>query len=423
LKKFDRTDLKIRREAQVTVDNTPKSPFSAIKVVECGEGISAAFGAKMLADVGAEVIKIEPPGGDLARRRGPFPDDKVDAEKSGIFIYLNTNKRSVVADLTRPEGRELLNKLLADADVLIHNVPPGERAASGLDSAALTGAHPKLIVTSISMFGDTGPYANWNGYELTAVNAGGWAYLSPGASPYADKPPLKCFGSQGDFQGGVHAAALTMAAYFNRLKTGKGQAIDVSEQECIAAMLEMNLMHWTYAHRETSRLGSRLLGPWFIADCADGQIFALAVEEAQWKQLVELMGNPEWASEDLFKDRIARGQNQDALKALMGEWLSQWKVQDLYREAQKRRIPFAPINKMQDLYESEHLAERDFFVQIDQPGVGKINLPGMPSKYARTQWSLRRPAPRLGQHSEEVFCGEYGIAPDRLSELRKAGVA
>jgi crotonobetainyl-CoA:carnitine CoA-transferase CaiB-like acyl-CoA transferase len=405
------------------VDKNAKTPFSALKVVECGQGISAAFGAKMLADIGAEVIKVEPPGGDLARRRGPYPEDKEDSEKSGIFIYLNTNKRGVVADLTRSEGRELLTKLVADADVLIHNVPPSERAAQGLDSAALCAAYPKLIVTSISIFGDTGPYADWRGYELTVANAGGWAYLSPGASPYPEQPPLKCFGSQGDFQGGIHAATVTLAAYMNRLKTGKGQAIDVSEQECIAAMLEMNLMHWTYAHRETSRLGSRLLGPWFIADCADGKIFALAVEEEQWKRLVELMGNPEWAKEDLFKDRIARGQNQDALKALMSEWLSTWKVQDLYVEAQKRRIPFAPINTMRDLYESEHLAERNFFVSIDQPGVGKVKVPGMPSIYNRTQWSLRRPAPRLGEHSEEVFCGEHGVARERLSELHKAGVA
>ena len=405
------------------MDKNAKTPFSAIKVVECGQGIPAAFGAKMLADIGAEVIKVEPPNGDLARRRGPYPGDHEDPEKSGIFIYLNTNKRGVVADLTRPEGRELLAKLLADADVLIHNVPPSERAAQGLDSAALCAAHPKLIVTSISIFGDTGPYADWRGYELTVANAGGWAYLSPGASPYPEQPPLKCFGSQGDFQGGIHAATVTLAAYMNRLKTGKGQAIDVSEQECIAAMLEMNLMHWTYAHRETSRLGSRLLGPWFIADCADGKIFALAVEEEQWKRLVELMGNPEWAQEDLFKDRIARGQNQDALKALMSEWLSTWKVQDLYVEAQKRRIPFAPINTMRDLYESEHLAERNFFVTLDQPGVGKVRLPGMPSIYNRTQWSLRRPAPRLGEHTEEVFCSEYGVARARLSELHKAGIA
>ena len=325
-----------------TAKDPPKDPrgLGAIRVVECGQGVSAAFGAKMIADLGAEVIKVEPPGGDLTRRRGPFPDDQADPEKSGLFIYLNTNKRGVVADLAKPEGRELLGRCWEKADILIHNVPPPDRTARGLDSAALCATHPKLIVTSISMFGDRGPRANWRGYDLNASNAGGWAYLSPGASPYPELPPLKCFGAQGDFQGGAHAAMLTsLAAYLHRLKTGKGQAIDVSEQECIAAMLEMNLMHWTYAHRETSRLGSRLLGPWFIADCADGKIFALAVEEEQWKRLVELMGNPEWASEEIFKDRVSRGRTMDALKALMSEWLSQWKVQDLYRAAQENAHP------------------------------------------------------------------------------------
>lgn len=405
------------------METQKKSPFAAIKVVECGQGISAAFGAKMLADVGAEVIKIEPPGGDLARRRGPFPNDQPDPEKSGIFIYLNTNKRGVVADLKRPEGRELLGKLLDSADILIHNVPPSERASHGLVSADLCAKYPRLIVTSISMFGDTGPYANYKGYELTASNAGGWANLSPGASPFPELPPLKCFGSQCDFQGGAHAAFTSMAAWLHRLKSGKGQAIDVSEQEAIAAMLEMNLVHYTYAERVASRLGQRLLGPWFIADAADGKIFCITAEEHQWKALVELMGNPEWANEEIFRDRLSRGANQDALKALMSEWISRWKVQDLYQAAQKARVPFAPINKMQDLFENPQLLERDFFVEIDQPGVGKLKVPGMPSRYGNTQWSLRRPAPALGQHSEEVFCGELGIPTDRLNTLRAAGVA
>jgi crotonobetainyl-CoA:carnitine CoA-transferase CaiB-like acyl-CoA transferase len=404
------------------VDNKGQSPFSAIKIIECGEGISAAFGAKMLADLGADVIKVEPPSGDLARRRGPFPEHRSDPEKSGIFIYLNANKRGVTADLTRAEGRELLAGLLKNADVLIHNVAPPRRAELGLDSTALTSMYPRLIVTSISIFGASGPYTNYRGYELTATHAGGWAYLSPGASPYPELPPLKCFGSQADFQGGIHAAVTTLAAYLRRMKSGKGQAIDVSEQECIAAMLEMNLMHYTYAGRETSRLGQRALGPWFIADCQDGQIFALAVEEDQWQRLVEFMGNPEWAKDELFRDRISRGQNLDALKALMTDWIAGWKVQDLYREAQSRRIPFAPVNTMQQLYESPHLAERQFFTQINQPGVGNLKVPGMPSRHARTPWSIRRPAPRLGEHNEEVFHGELGIAQNRINQLKRAGV-
>ena len=399
-----------------------QSPFNAIKVVECGDGVAAAFGAKMLADLGADVIKIEPPGGDVTRRRGPFPQGKADPEKSGLFIYLNANKRGVVADLKRPEGHEMLARMLQHADVLFHNVPPAERAAHGLDSSALCAAHPKLIVTSVSIYGDRGPHANWRGYELNASNAGGWAYLSPGASPYPELPPLKCFGSQADFQGGVHAAIATLAAYVHRIKSGMGQAIDVSEQECVAGILEMNFGHYAYAGRETSRLGQRALGPWFIADCADGKIFVITVEEDQWKRLVDLMGNPEWANDDLFKDRLLRGQNMDALKALMSEWLAGWKVQDLYREAQKRRIPFAPVNTMQQLSENEHLSERKFFELLEQPGIGTIKVPGMPSRYARTPWALRRPAPRLGEHNEEIVRGELGIDKGRIAKLHKTGI-
>jgi len=403
------------------VDNKP-SPFSAIKVVECGEGVAAAFCAKLLADLGAEVVKVEPPGGDLTRRRGPFPGDQPDPEKSGLFVYLNANKRGVVADLKRADGRDLLARLLERADILIHNVAPSERAASGLESAALCAKYPRMIVTSVSIYGDSGPHANYKGYELNATNAGGWAFLSPGASPYPELPPLKCFGHQSDFQGGVHGAVATLAAYVHRVKSGKGQAIDVSEQECVAGILEMNFMHYSYAGRETSRLGQRALGPWFIADCADGKIFVVTVEEDQWKRLVDLMGNPEWASDDLFRDRLTRGQNMDALKALMAEWLSSWKVQDLYREAQKRRIPFAPVNTMQQLYENEHLRERNFFETLEQPGLGSLKVPGMPSRYGRTPWAIRRPAPRLGEHNDEVFRGELGLDADRIAGLSKAGI-
>jgi|YelNatPaOPRAMG01_1025707.scaffolds.fasta_scaffold08630_3 crotonobetainyl-CoA:carnitine CoA-transferase CaiB-like acyl-CoA transferase len=401
----------------------PGSPFGAIRVVECGAGVSAAFAARMLADLGAEVVKVEPPEGDWTRRRGPFPKDEPDPEKSALYAYLNINKRGVVADLTRAEGRELLGRLLERADILLHNVAPAERAGQGLESGALCAAYPRLIVTSISMYGDSGPRANWRGYELNASNAGGWAYLSPGASPYPELPPLKAFGHQCDFQAGVHAAMVALAGYRARAKSGRGQAIDVSEQECIAAMLEMNFMHYTYAGRETSRLGQRALGPWFIADCADGKVFVVCVEEDQWQRLVEMMGNPEWARDELFKDRVSRAQNLDALKALMSEWLAGWKVEELFRKGQgEYRIPFAPVNTMRQIYESEHLAARGFFTVFEQPGIGPLRLPGPPSRYGRTRWELRRAAPRLGEHGEEVFVGELGIARERFASLRKAGI-
>jgi crotonobetainyl-CoA:carnitine CoA-transferase CaiB-like acyl-CoA transferase len=385
------------------VENNTHSPFRALKIVECGEGISAAFAAKLLADLGADVIKVEPPQGDLSRRRGPFPEDRPDPEKSGLFTYLNVNKRGVVADLTTADGRELLSRLLEGADVLIHNVAPPARARQGLESAALSARYPNLIIAALSIFGETGPYANYHGYELTAANASGWAFVSPGASPHSELPPLRCFGDQCDFQAGVQAAMVTLAAYLHRLQSGQGQILELSEREVVTALIENNLVHYTYAERVASRLGNRVIGPWFIGDCADGQIFVIAVEEDQWQRLVQLMGNPEWASNELFADRLSRAQNNDALKALMSEWIASWKVQDLYRTAQEHRIPFAPINTMRSLYESQHLRERQFFVELEQPGLGRLKLPGMPSRYGNSSWAIRRPAPRLGEHNHEVF--------------------
>jgi crotonobetainyl-CoA:carnitine CoA-transferase CaiB-like acyl-CoA transferase len=377
-----------------------------LRVVEYGEGVSAAFGAKVLADLGADVVKVEPPGGDSLRRRGPFPGERPDPEASGFFLYLNANKRGVTLDLHRDEDRAAFGELLGSADALIHNVAPSHRAELGLASDDLTRKHPALIVTAISPFGDSGPHAGYNAHELTVANASGWAFLSPGASPHPELPPLKAFGSQHEMQGGLHASMTTMAALLSRRKTGKGQAIEVSEQECVAAMLEMNFMHWTYSGRETSRCGNRLLGPWFILDCADGQCFVVCVEEHQWQALVEFMGNPEWAKEEIFKDRIARGSNMDALYALMSEWASTWKVLDLFREGQKRRIPFAPVNRMGEIYADEHLKSRGFFVDMTHPVAGSYRVPGVPFRSQVGRYALRRPAPRLGEHNRELLAGK-----------------
>jgi crotonobetainyl-CoA:carnitine CoA-transferase CaiB-like acyl-CoA transferase len=383
--------------------NQNQSPFRTMKVIECGQGISAAFATKLLADLGADVIKIEPPEGDLTRRRGPFPGGQTDAEKSGLFIYLNVNKRGVTIDLTKAAGQEALSRLLQGADLLIHNIAPPLRARNGVDSVRLSKQYPRLVVAATSIFGEHGPYADYQGCDLTAANASGWAFVSPGASPHENLPPLRCFGDQCDFQAGVHAAMVALAAYLHRRKSGNGQSIDISEREVVTGLIENNLVHYTYAGRVASRLGNRVIGPWFIADCSDGQIFVIAVEEDQWRRLVELMGNPEWANDELFRDRLSRAQNNDALKALMSEWLASWKVQDLYRAAQEHRIPFAPINTMQTLYQSEHLRERQFFVELDQPGLGLLRLPGMPSRYSASAWTIRRPAPRLGEHNQEVL--------------------
>ncbi len=388
--------------------------LSRLRVVECGEGISAAFGAKLMADLGADVIKVEDPAGDILRRRGPFAaGEKPDPEKSGLFLYLNANKREITLDLTAPSSRDAFDHLLSSADILIHNLHPAARSIRGLEGAALSKRFPSLITVGISPFGDSGSRRNWKAYPLNIENAGGMAFLAPGASEYPDLPPLRAFGDQADYQGGLHACFVALAMYLNRLRGGAPSSIDISQQECIAAMLEMNLMHYTYAGRETSRLGKRVIGPWLLSECRDGHVFVACAEEPQWERMVELMGAPEWTHEELFKDRIARGANSDALNLFMRDWMSSWKKAELFHAGQAKRIPFAKVNTMSDICADAQLNHRGYFVELDYPGRGKVRVPGAPSRYGVGQSITRRPAPRLGQDNDEVL----GTSTNRAGEL------
>ena len=178
--------------------------------------VSAAYATKLMADLGAEVIKVEEPGGDIARQRGPFPNGDVDPERSGLFLYLNTNKHSVTLDL--PQEQDTLAKLIAGADILVHNYAPRQMAALGLDYTTFRAINPRLVMCSITPFGLTGPHKDYNAYELTIAHGGGWAWLSPGGSDRPDLPPLKAAGHQANFQIGTAAAAATMAAYTAALR-------------------------------------------------------------------------------------------------------------------------------------------------------------------------------------------------------------
>jgi len=395
--------------------------LTGLKVVECGNLVSAPYLGKLFADLGAAVIKVEEPDGDLARKRGPFPGDTPHAEKSGLFLYLNANKKGVTLNLRTPRGHALLQSLCAQADVVIHNYRPSEMTEMGLEFDKLHYSNPGLIMTTISYFGLTGPHKDYNAYEITGTNAGGWAFISPGASDYPELPPLKAFGHQADFQGGVHAAVATLGAYYHKLLTGEGQHVDVSIQECLAAILEMNFMHWTYGGKETSRLGRRSIYPWCMLDCKDGKVFVVNVEEDQWQRMVELMDNPEWATLDIFKDRVTRGQNYDALYPFLQEWAANWTVNDLYRAGQERRICFAPVNTMADLFASEHLKAREFFVQISHQVAGTLTYPGAPFKPSEGGYAIHRSAPLLRQHNNEVYT-KIGLSQTEIDDLRKQGI-
>jgi len=388
-----------------------------LRVLEVGDLVGAPYAGKLLADLGADVVKVERPGtGDLARRRGPFPGGVPHPEKSGLFLYLNANKRGITLDLTTPAGRAALDRLAADADLLIHNVHPTEASAHGLDYARLAAVNPRLVVTAVSPFGATGPHSHYRGPDLVTWSAGGVATLN-GDATRPDLPPLRVPGDQSGYQAALNAAIASLGSLFARLTTGRGEFIDVSAQESVAAILELTFEYWPYTGLVASRLGAKPIQPLCFMECRDGWIFVCAVEEHQWKQFVEIMGRPEWAEMELFENRLARGANFDALQVFLQEWCSEQSVHALYEQAQARRVPFAPVSTMGDLLDSSHLKSRGFFATLTHPVAGPVTMPGAPYRMHATPWTLRRPAPTLGQHTAEVL-GDAGVD---VGALARAG--
>ncbi len=292
----------------------------------------------------------------------------------------------------------------------------------GLGFERLRARNPRLVMTSISPWGLSGPRREWRAEDLTLWSASGICYINGGGHEHPEMPPLKAFGQQSGFQGGVHAAVATMGAVFAQVRDGEGQHVDVSIYESLAAQMELFFEFWPYMNMVASRLGQKPIQPLEVMECRDGYIFVCCVEEHQWRNFVEMMGNPEWAAEEIFADRLKRGVNWDALKVFLEDWLKQQDALDLYKKAQARRIPFAPVSTMGDLLNSDHLKKRGFFVEIAHPVAGTHKYPGAPLKYHRTPWEIRHPAPTLGQHNEEIFGARLGLKPARIEELRRAGV-
>lgn len=383
--------------------------LEGVKVLELGSMVSAAYAAKLMADLGADVIKVEEPGGDLTRQRGPFPKNIPDPEQSGLFLYLNTNKRGCTLDLTKDTAA--LARLVAWADILIHNYSPAAMAALGIDYDAFRAVNPRLVMCSITPFGLTGPYKDYRAYELTFAHGGGWAWLSPGGSDRPDLPPLKAFGHQCGFQAGLLASMASLAAYFRTLDTGAGEHIDLSAHASVTSFVEMNAYFYSYLGKIASRLGRKILAPMGIYECQDGAIMLLTAQADQLQRLLDFMGNPAWAQEEYCQSPFTLARHFDVVDPYIREWIKGWKVADLFHEAQARRICAAPVCTMADLPAQEQLQTRQFFVEVTHPRAGTLTHLGAPYQLDEPWWSMRRPAPLLGEHNQTVFATPAISAP------------
>jgi benzylsuccinate CoA-transferase BbsE subunit len=391
---------------------------------------------RLLADLGADVIKIEPPEGDAARHRGPFVGGAPDPERSILWLSLNVGKRGVTLALDRSGGRDLFLRLCQTADVVLESERPGSPrslAARGLGYDALRAADPRLVVCLLSPFGQTGPYSSYRGSDITAVAMGG--NMNPTGNP--ERPPVCCSLPVSYFHGGSDAAVGIVFALWAREETGEGQLVDVSLQEAVVMANMTTPAQFALTGSRGGRAGAHFRGGRAVFReiwrCRDGYVsFALRSGPGRNPaivRLVEYMAESGIATEELrtrdwmtYNHNLITQDEVDRIEAALGAFFRSRTMQELYDAACERGLMLAPANTAREIMASRQLAAREFFVPIDYPHLGvRLSYPRAVAKSTAGAIGVRRPAPRLGEHNREVY-GELGIPLTEQDAMRAAGL-
>lgn len=401
--------------------------LSNIKVLDFTQTIAGPYCTKLLADYGADVIKVERPGvGDGSRRLGPFPKDEPHPEKSGTFLHLNTNKRSVTLDLKTEQGRQIARELASQADAVVESFRPGTMDRFGLGYEALAESNPALTYTSISNFGQTGPYRDWRGSEIIFYGMGGELY----STGVAEKEPLKLGGTVGLYQSGVMAAFATLGSVMSSMADGVGQHVDISLMEVQAGSIDRRmsmLLAYQYNGEITERtpLGEATGAggyPAGVYPCEDG-FFQITGGGKYFERVRNMLGNPDELEGDkwLTPDAQADEEMEGLFEAFFYPWLLDRTKYEAWSQAQASRVLCGPLNTMADLLKDEVFQGRGAFAEVDHPVAGSFTYPGRPFMMNASPWSIRRPAPLLGQHTEAVLT-ELGMNSTEIELLRSEGV-
>jgi len=377
---------------------------------------------KIMADLGADVITIEPPGGAVTRCRGPFYHHQAQPESSLFFWYFHANKRSLTLNLETPDGRALFKTLVKTADVLVETCPPGYLDRLGLGYTNLRAFHPGLVMTSITGFGSTGPYCHYKTPDLVGLAMGGLMYLC--GEP--DGAPVPPGGQQGDHLAALNGVTGTLIALWHREMTGEGQHVDVSMQAAVANTLETTHQTYDFNRDIRTRFGHKREGAAYIVPCQDGYVALICASKLGWPQLVQWMqdeGCGESVSDARLMDDIYRFEHDAEVYAALGAFLAPKTKQEIYAEAQRRRLPLAPVNTPRDLAESPQLQARGFFVDVEHLELGAtIRYPGAPYALSETPWQLRQRPPMLGEHNEAIYVQELGLRYADLTTLHAGGI-
>ena len=389
-----------------------------LKVLDLSQGLAGPICAKILADFGADVVKVEPPGGDTARAMAPHFGNDPHPEKSLIFLLANLNKRGVTLNLDDPAGRELLRRMVRNMDIIVESFQPGYLASLGLDYAALSQENPRLIMISITPFGQTGPYSAYQSEEIVTYALSGIMSISG----MAGREPLKHGGMQSQYEGGLSGTVGVLAALHVRDMLGEGQHVDVSLQDVVTSTLVVHqpMYGWVGAVQGRRRPSGSSYGQ--VQGCKDGYFIWQTGGGAEWSDITEFFG-VEALKEERFSSVAGRALHGEDLDRIVIEATKDRTMQELFRTAsEKYHMLFGIVQEPQDLARCPHLEARDFFQEVDHPVIGCIKVPfrlwSMPDAPA----VYRRPAPLLGQHNFEVFSEMLGLDTDRMVKLVASGV-
>ena len=391
-------------------------PLNGVTIIELGQIIAGTYGGQVLSDLGAEVIKVETPNGDLGRIPSVAP---INGE-SGLFLTFNRNKKSIVIDLKTEEGLELFYELVKKADVVIDNFRPGVLDRLKINYEILSKINSKLIQCSVTGYGESGEYANLPALDIIIQSITG--YMAITGEP--DRPPVRTGIPLADLSGGIFSSQAIMAALYKREKTGKGSSINLSMFDGMLSLLTYLGTVWLTKGELPIPPGSSHMYsvPWQAFKVKDGYVVIATRQEVFWERMCDAMNIQDIKVDDRFATNPKRVENRDILVPLLEKVFLEKTVKDwidLFRESE---VPCAPVNNLDGAFGEPPVIERDMIVKYDHPTAGEIKLPGNPMKFSDVSEIISKPAPTLGQHTEEVLTSLLGMDAERIKELKSKNV-
>ena len=393
-------------------------PLEGIKVLDFTRVYSGPYCTMMLADLGAEVIKVERKGlGDDSRQFLPLPSME---NESGYFMYLNRNKKSIELDLKDQKSREVIYRLCKNVDMVVENYAPGVAARLGIDYDSLCKVKPDIIYGSISGFGQTGPYKSKAAYDVVAQAMGGYMAISG----LRGGPPIKLGTSIADAGAGIHMAYALLAALYHKQNTGQGQYVDVAMMDTVFATLENFVVMYTYGKQVPTRNGNANLGaaPFNTFMTKDSYVAIAVANNSLFEKFTNAIGRTDLLDIPRFQDNKGRKENEDELNEIVSEWTKTMSTEEVCKILDEYKVPVGPILGIEELINDSQIQAREMMVDIDHPTEGLIQVPGCPIKFSETKIDQFSPSPLLGENNQEILKTYGDYSDDEIQKLIDDGV-